>query len=137
VDSNDQGHSCLQLAQAAVRIALEALGRLDLRSHTATHPRLGVADHISCHPLGDGAALEDAAALAKAIAVQLATGPHQLPVYLYGSASNSNRSLAEVRRQLGERAAWPDQVSDLHVMSGVLGTTNCSHIRVSTCNCSA
>ena len=28
-----------------------ALSSLDLRAHTASHPRLGVVDHISCHPL--------------------------------------------------------------------------------------
>jgi glutamate formiminotransferase len=95
----------LQLADAAVRIAVEALEGLDLRSHTATHPRMGVADHISCHPLNDAAALEDAAALAKTIAEKLATGPHELPVYLYGSASDSNKSLADIRRQLGEHSA--------------------------------
>ncbi len=86
-----------------MQLATKALECLDLRRHAATHPRLGVADHISCHPLSGAASLEDAAALARSIAQQLSSGPHQLPVYLYGSASREGRRLADVRRQLGAR----------------------------------
>jgi hypothetical protein len=87
--------------EAAVHLASKALECLDLRRHAATHPRLGVADHISCHPLGGAASLQDAAALATSIAQQLSSGPHQLPIYLYGSASQQGRRLADIRRQLG------------------------------------
>lgn len=45
------GRSPPQLAAAVVALAQEALQLLDLRQHTATHPRLGTVDHISCHPL--------------------------------------------------------------------------------------
>ncbi|GLC34785.1 hypothetical protein PLESTB_001163800 [Pleodorina starrii] len=40
------------LTAAVVRLSRAALRLLDLRSHAATHPRLGVVDHISLHPLG-------------------------------------------------------------------------------------
>ncbi|KAL4443039.1 hypothetical protein ABPG77_008530 [Micractinium sp. CCAP 211/92] len=39
------------LASAAVGLARAALETVDMRSHAASHPRLGVVDHISCHPL--------------------------------------------------------------------------------------
>ena len=45
------GRSPPQLAAAVVALTQEALQLLDLRQHTATHPRLGTVDHISCHPL--------------------------------------------------------------------------------------
>ena len=54
-------NACVQLAGAAVRLAQAALSVLDLRQHAATHPRLGVVDHISCHPLGAAAQLKAAA----------------------------------------------------------------------------
>ncbi|GLI66512.1 hypothetical protein VaNZ11_010333, partial [Volvox africanus] len=41
-----------RLTNAVVRLSRVALQLLDLRSHAATHPRLGVVDHISLHPLG-------------------------------------------------------------------------------------
>ena len=41
----------IQLAAAAASLAEAAIERIDLRSHSATHPRLGAADHISVHPL--------------------------------------------------------------------------------------
>jgi glutamate formiminotransferase len=75
---------------------------IDLRRHTATHPRLGAVDHISCHPLGPAANLQAAAALAHAIGSQLALPPTGLPVYYYGAASSSGRRLADIRRRLGE-----------------------------------
>lgn len=56
--------SVVQLASAAVKLSKAALMALDLRGHRATHPRLGVVDHISCHPVGASAHLSDAAELA-------------------------------------------------------------------------
>ena len=50
----------LQLADAAVSLAREALELLDLREQVASHPRLGTVDHISCHPFGDGTPLAEA-----------------------------------------------------------------------------
>eukprot|EP00435_Cladocopium_sp_Y103_P047407 s1622_g13.t3 len=36
----------------------EALQTLDLRKHVATHPRLGVVDHVACNPLGSATSAE-------------------------------------------------------------------------------
>ena len=57
----------VQLASAAVQLSKAALSLLDLRQHTATHPRLGVVDHIVCNPLGAQAELSSAAEAAQRI----------------------------------------------------------------------
>ena len=62
-------HSALQLASSAVRLARAAIKVLDLRHHKASHPRLGVVDHVSIQPAGPQAALEAAAEVARAIGV--------------------------------------------------------------------
>ncbi|PNW81936.1 hypothetical protein CHLRE_06g267000v5 [Chlamydomonas reinhardtii] len=41
-----------RLTEAVVRLSRAALQLLDLRRHDASHPRLGVVDHIALHPLG-------------------------------------------------------------------------------------
>ena len=58
-----------QLAGAVAALARHALAVLDFRQHTASHPRLGTVDHISCHPLGckDLGALQEAASAAQQI----------------------------------------------------------------------
>ena len=53
-----------QLADAVVALSRAALRELDLRQHDATHPRLGIVDHISCQPVGPEATLADAANVA-------------------------------------------------------------------------
>ena len=45
-------NSALQLVNAVARMAGAAISALDLQEHEGSHPRLGVVDHISCHPLG-------------------------------------------------------------------------------------
>ena len=62
-------HAALQLASAAVRLARAAIEMLDLRQHAASHPRLGVVDHVSLQPAGKEATLEAAAEVARAIGV--------------------------------------------------------------------
>lgn len=71
----------LQLASAAVRLAQAALRVVDLRRHAATHPRLGVVDHVLCSPLGSSDASQ-AVQAAAAIARTLAGGDPPVPVYL-------------------------------------------------------
>ncbi|EFJ53267.1 hypothetical protein VOLCADRAFT_55328, partial [Volvox carteri f. nagariensis] len=88
-----------RLTAAIVRLSRAALQLRDLRSHVATHPRLGIVDHISLHPLGS---LSESAVAATAVAGQKPLEPAPaLPVYLYGFAHPSRRCLSEVRRQLG------------------------------------
>lgn len=97
-----------QLAAAAARLSKAALRLLDLRHHSATHPRLGVVDHISCHPLAApgplleaGAGMQQAANLARAIGQELGGGEGAVPVFLYGAAHPQQRALADVRRAMG------------------------------------
>ncbi|EIE23961.1 Formiminotransferase [Coccomyxa subellipsoidea C-169] len=90
-----------ELAGSVVRLARAALETIDLRSHAASHPRLGVVDHISCHPLGRDAALTAAAETARSIGTQLGEGELAVPVFLYGSAGSQQRSLADLRRACG------------------------------------
>eukprot|EP00435_Cladocopium_sp_Y103_P047294 s1622_g13.t2 len=81
----------------------EALQTLDLRKHVATHPRLGVVDHVACNPLGSATSAE-AAELAARIGARLgdgAGGASPVPVFFYGAAREDLRPLAELRRCLG------------------------------------
>lgn len=90
------------LASAAVTLAHAALQAVDLRTHEASHPRLGAVDHISCHPLVPGpAGMALAVQAARSIAQQLGTGAAAVPVFLYGEAHPQHAALADVRRALG------------------------------------
>lgn len=95
----------LQLSAAVLSVAAAALSAIDLRSHAADHPRLGVLDHVSLHPLGAEATLQHAAQAAASLGQQLAAPPFGLPVYFYGAAHPAGRKLAEIRRRLGRCAA--------------------------------
>ena len=74
-----------------------------MASHSASHPRLGAIDHISCHALRPSApeATADAAALARGIAEALAADQAGLPVAVYGGASDDRVRLRDVRRACG------------------------------------
>lgn len=73
----------VQLARTAVQLARAALAAIDLRLHSASHPRLGVVDHISCHPLGTGAALSTAAEAARLIGKIEESPPHNTAAVQY------------------------------------------------------
>lgn len=77
----------------AVRIAEAALAELDLREHVATHPRIGIVDHISVAPVDSTMAC--AADAARAIGSALAP---TVPIYFYGAAHVDGRTLAATRR---------------------------------------
>lgn len=81
------------VAGASIEISRHALGNIDLREHIASHPRVGVVDHVSVHALGLGA--EDATRQA-GMTIARSLGAEGLPVLLYGELKNG-RSLAEVR----------------------------------------
>lgn len=93
-----------RLEAAVAAVCREALLALDLQSHSASHPRVGVVDHISCNPLG-AATCEEAGHLAARVGGLLGRGEPgvwpAVPVYFYGSAREDARPLAELRRQLG------------------------------------
>jgi glutamate formiminotransferase len=101
------------LAPAAAALARAALAALDLRSHAASHPRLGVVDHVHVTPVprasgagaaSDAADLEAAADVARAVGAALAdaaAAPAPVPVFLYGAAHARGRPLDAARRALG------------------------------------
>lgn len=92
------GGKCPQsVAKASVEVSRRALRAIDLRMHEASHPRIGVVDHVSVHPLGEGGqqlAQEAGEAIGRALGQE-----EGLPVLLYGDL-NGGRSLAEVRVEL-------------------------------------
>ena len=96
------------------------------RKHSATHPRLGIVDHVSVHPIGT-CDMDAAKAAARAVGRRFG-GELGVNSYMYGyatmnenvgantnnrnnsnndnktnssSGSNSRRELAEIRRKLG------------------------------------
>ena len=81
-----------QAALAAARFAFE---HIDLRRHQGVHPRVGAVDVLPFIPL-HALTIADATASAHRVGEELAQGG--VPVYFYGSASESGRSLAQLRR---------------------------------------
>mmetsp|Transcript_19759 Transcript_19759/g.37660 ORF Transcript_19759/g.37660 Transcript_19759/m.37660 type:complete len:297 (-) Transcript_19759:245-1135(-) len=88
------------LESAVVALVGAALSRLDLTAHTATHPRLGVVDHISCHPLVHARSVASAAEAANAIGSRIGK-EFEVPVLMYGAAHAHGRRLAQIRREAG------------------------------------
>jgi glutamate formiminotransferase len=80
---------------AARRVALEAIGRIDLRRHRGVHPRLGAVDVVPFVPLGS-ATMADACAARDRYA---AWSP--VPCVQYGG---DGPTLPEVRRRHGDLA---------------------------------
>mmetsp|Transcript_858 Transcript_858/g.1920 ORF Transcript_858/g.1920 Transcript_858/m.1920 type:complete len:338 (+) Transcript_858:38-1051(+) len=127
-----------------VAVCAEALKHLDFRVHQASHPRLGIVDHIAVNPLGS-ASCEEAAMVAQAVGSRLASAdyagvegavagkdlcPAAVPVYLYGHAHPSQRSLASLRRSLAyfkgsAQGSWiglsPDVVAAMDSMPPDMG----------------
>ena len=83
--------------QTVLALAGASLQQLDLRLHDASHPRVGVVDHVSCHALRGERA--EAADLARGIGQGLAL--LGAPVKLYGDAASDGVELAQVRRDCG------------------------------------
>jgi glutamate formiminotransferase len=102
LDVHSDGHhnrSVLTLAgesaevEAAVRaVTVEAVARLDLRTHGGVHPRMGVVDVVPFVPLGDSVLADAVAARDRFLA--WAGSELDLPGFAYGP----ERSLPEVRR---------------------------------------
>jgi glutamate formiminotransferase len=81
--------------EAAIVAARHAVETLDLRTHRGVHPRVGAVDVLPFVPL-NRLTMEDAVRSARRVGAVLAGGG--LPVYFYGAASTSGRSLSEIRR---------------------------------------
>jgi len=98
------------LVAAMAAMVAEALARIDLRSHTGAHPRLGAVDVVPFVPLR-GATQADCVALAKELGARIAR-ENALPVYLYEDAavSEERRNLSNVRK--GEFEGLAKKMSD-------------------------
>jgi glutamate formiminotransferase len=83
---------------AAVALAGVALERIDLRSHTGVHPRIGALDVLPFVPLR-GATLADAAALAHRAGAEI-WRRYRVPSFYYGAAARTpeRRLLPAIRR---------------------------------------
>lgn len=93
-----------ELDHAVHQVTRQTLQRIDLRSHTGVHPRLGAVDVVPFVPLdgvqatqaGDGSTMADAVAARDRFA-RWAARELNLPCFVYGPPPE--RSLPEVRRQ--------------------------------------
>jgi glutamate formiminotransferase len=83
---------------AALALFAAAIPRIDLRSHSGEHPRMGAVDVVPFIPI-EGASMADCVALATEVAAAVAAA-HGLPVYLYEEAARSagRRNLEDIRR---------------------------------------
>jgi len=86
------GGSPSAVATASIEVSRQALRTVDLRHHEASHPRIGVVDHVSVHALGEGG---EEAVKETGLAIATALGEEGVPVLLYGDLNNGRR-LAEV-----------------------------------------
>jgi glutamate formiminotransferase / 5-formyltetrahydrofolate cyclo-ligase len=90
------------LAECVARAAEVAVERIDLRTHTGAHPRVGAVDVAPIVHLDDA---HRGAAIAEAIVLAELIGSLGVPVYLYGELAGG-RTRAELRR--GITAHAPD-----------------------------
>lgn len=58
------------LSNAVFEMVKAAFESIDLETHSGTHPRLGVVDHICFHPMAK-ASLDQAAGIAKSVAADI------------------------------------------------------------------
>ncbi len=86
----------LPLQEALVNFYGKALQSIDLRHHDGVHPRIGAVDVIPFVPLAE-ATMEEAVQAARSLSRRLAT-TYQVPIFLYGMASELNRTLPAIRR---------------------------------------
>lgn len=88
-----------QVAVAAMRVAREAVKRIDMRQHVGVHPRMGSVDVVPLVPLR-GTSLQECAAAAKEVARYLGE-ELGVPAFLYGAATAPDRprQLSQIRGQ--------------------------------------
>lgn len=86
------------VVESALRLAGGAVEKIDLRTHTGEHPRMGAVDVIPFIPL-DGASMDDAVLLARRCAQGL-WERYRLPSYFYERAATrpERRDLSAVRK---------------------------------------
>jgi glutamate formiminotransferase len=112
--SSDAAHNRSVLTLAGDAAAIEAavlalyaaaIARIDLRSHSGEHPRLGAVDVVPFVPI-EGIDMRDCVALARSTAAAVAAR-FALPVFLYEEAATTpaRRNLADIRRGVFEGLA--------------------------------
>jgi glutamate formiminotransferase len=86
------------LKTAVVALVAAAVERIDLRTHTGEHPRLGAVDVVPFVPI-EGVTMDDCVTLAKNTAAEVAAR-FDIPVFLYEEAAPSpaRRNLEDIRR---------------------------------------
>src|SRR5215472_878304 len=86
------------VVDAAIRLAGVAVERIDLRTHTGEHPRMGAIDVIPFIPVGEST-MDEAVLLARRCAQSL-WERFRLPSYFYAAAATrpERRKLADVRK---------------------------------------
>jgi glutamate formiminotransferase/formiminotetrahydrofolate cyclodeaminase len=86
------------VAEAAFRGIAAAAERIDLRTHTGEHPRMGATDVVPFIPI-EGVTMEDCVELARALGERVGR-ELSIPVYLYEAAATrpGRENLADVRR---------------------------------------
>src|SRR6185295_15548473 len=84
--------------RAVLALFERAVARIDLRTHSGEHPRLGAVDVVPFVPIV-GVVMADCVALAKRVGAEVAAR-FQLPVYLYEEASTNpaRKNLEDIRR---------------------------------------
>jgi len=92
------GETADGVVAAAIRLAGVAVERIDLRTHTGEHPRMGAIDVIPFIPVGDST-MDEAVLLARRCAQSL-WERYRLPSYFYAAAATrpERRKLADVRK---------------------------------------
>ena len=86
------------LRKAALALTDVTVRRIDLRTHTGVHPRIGALDVLPFIPLR-GATMDDAVRLAREVAAEI-WEVLRVPSFLYGEAATTplRRNLAHVRQ---------------------------------------
>ena len=104
------------LTAATLALFEVAVRRIDLRSHTGEHPRLGAVDVVPFVPI-EGVTMAECVALAQQVAALVAER-FSLPVYLYEDAASDpgRRNLEDIRRGefegLAAKMARPEWAPD-------------------------
>jgi len=104
------------LKAAVLALVGAAVDRIDLRTHTGEHPRLGAVDVVPFIPI-EGVTMADCVALARETAAEVAER-FALPVYLYdeAAATPARRNLEDIRRGefegLAAKMTSPDWMPD-------------------------
>ncbi len=106
------------VAEAAFIAATEAVRRIDLRTHTGVHPRLGAVDVVPFVPLVN-VTMDECADIARAFAARMS---HELavPVFLYEAASAVGRSLPDIRKRAFVEYAPDIGPSTPHLTAGAV-----------------